>query len=111
MTASSSDQIPAHMHAVVTTGNGGYDRLDHRLVPTPVQIIQETDFCGPFVMAGLGAMTSAWQTRPDPRLHAPWRVRVDKERLDGLGLHQGSQEKKSVIGIFVLIPPQEGVAG
>ena len=45
------------MHAVVTTGNGGYDRLDHRLVPTPVQIIQETDFCGPFVMAGLGVMT------------------------------------------------------
>ena len=23
------------MHAVVTTGNGGYDRLDYRLVPTP----------------------------------------------------------------------------
>ena len=28
--------IPAQMHAVVTTGNGGYDRLDYRLVPTPV---------------------------------------------------------------------------
>ena len=24
------------MHAVATTGNGGYDRLDYRLVPTPV---------------------------------------------------------------------------
>ena len=24
------------MHAVVTTGNGGYDRLDYRTVPTPV---------------------------------------------------------------------------
>ena len=24
------------MHAVVTTGNGGYDRLDYRMVPTPV---------------------------------------------------------------------------
>ena len=24
------------MHAVVTTGNGGYDKLDYRLVPTPV---------------------------------------------------------------------------
>ena len=111
MTASSSDKISAQMHAVATTGNGGYDRLDLRLVPTPVQISQETGFCGPFAMAGLGAMTSAWQTRPDPRLHAPWRVWVIKERLDGLGLHQGSQEKKSVIGIFLLIPPQGGVSG
>ena len=51
------DALPAHMHAVVTTGNAGYDRLDHRLVPTPVKVIQETDFCGPFVMAGLGVIT------------------------------------------------------
>lgn len=54
MTASSSDQIPAQMHAVVTTGNGGHDRLDHRLVLTPVQIIQETDLRGPFAMAWPG---------------------------------------------------------
>ena len=29
------------MHAIVTTGNGGYDRLDYRLVPTPVPGIDE----------------------------------------------------------------------
>ena len=57
MTALPADQIPIHMHAVVITGNGGYDRLDCKLMPTPVKIIQETDFCGPFVMAGLGIMT------------------------------------------------------
>ena len=51
------DALPAHMHAVVTTGNAGYDRLDHRLVPTPVKVIQETDFCGPLAMAGLGVIT------------------------------------------------------
>ena len=28
-------KIPESMFAVVTTGNGGYDRLDYRLVPTP----------------------------------------------------------------------------
>ena len=36
MTASPAGQIPTQMHAVVTTGNGGYDKLDYRLVPTPV---------------------------------------------------------------------------
>ena len=36
MTALPANQIPIHMHAVVTTGNGGYDKLDYRLVSTPV---------------------------------------------------------------------------
>ena len=36
MTGLIFEDIPAQMHAVVTTGNGGYDRLDYRLVPTPV---------------------------------------------------------------------------
>ncbi|MEM7271248.1 MAG: alcohol dehydrogenase family protein [Pseudomonadota bacterium] len=31
-----SSPIPAAMMAVVTTGNGGYDKLDYRSVPTPV---------------------------------------------------------------------------
>ena len=58
MTASSSDQIPIHMHAVVITGNGGYDRLDYRLLPTPVPIIQETDFCGLFCHGRAGGNDS-----------------------------------------------------
>ena len=36
MKASPAGQIPTQMHAVVTTGNGGYDKLDYRLVSTPV---------------------------------------------------------------------------
>ena len=36
MKASPAVQIPNQMHAVVTTGNGGYDKLDYRLMPTPV---------------------------------------------------------------------------
>ena len=36
MAALAVDHIPTQMHAVVTIGNGGYDRLDYRLVPTPV---------------------------------------------------------------------------
>jgi hypothetical protein len=36
MTASPAGQIPIQMRAVVTTGNGGYDKLDYRLMPTPV---------------------------------------------------------------------------
>ena len=35
------DVLPERMHAVVTTGNGGYDRLDYRLVPTPAPAIGE----------------------------------------------------------------------
>ena len=34
-------KIPESMFAVVTTGNGGYDRLDYRLVPTPAPAIGE----------------------------------------------------------------------
>ncbi len=30
-----SEDIPAQMMAVVTTGNGGYDKLDYRAVPVP----------------------------------------------------------------------------
>ena len=29
------EHIPAKMWAVVTTGNGGYDKLDYRQVPVP----------------------------------------------------------------------------
>jgi len=36
MTDLTSHTVPLQMYAVVTTGNGGYDRLDYRLVPTPV---------------------------------------------------------------------------
>ena len=28
--------IPNHMTAIVTTGNGGFDKLSHRKVKTPV---------------------------------------------------------------------------
>ena len=35
------DVLPERMHAVVTTGNGGYDELEYRLVPTPVPAIGE----------------------------------------------------------------------
>ena len=38
MKALPADQIPIHMHAVVTTGNSGYDKLDYRIVPTPVPV-------------------------------------------------------------------------
>ena len=30
------EDIPTQMYAVITTGNGGYDKLDYRLVATPV---------------------------------------------------------------------------
>ena len=36
MTALHFEHIPAEMWAVVTTGNGGYDKLDYRQVPVPV---------------------------------------------------------------------------
>ena len=36
MTALHFEDIPAEMWAVVTTGNGGYDKLDYRQVPVPV---------------------------------------------------------------------------
>ena len=36
MTALHFEDIPGEMWAVVTTGNGGYDKLDYRQVPVPV---------------------------------------------------------------------------
>ena len=33
--------MPNMKNAVVTTGNGGYDRLDYKLVPTPVPATEE----------------------------------------------------------------------
>ena len=41
MTASPAGRIPTQMRAVVTTGNGGYDKLDYRVVPTPVPVAGE----------------------------------------------------------------------
>ena len=35
------EDIPIRMWAVVTTGNGGYDKLDYRVVPTPVPVAGE----------------------------------------------------------------------
>ena len=35
MTAVPCEDIPNMMWAVVTTGNGGYDKLDYRQVPVP----------------------------------------------------------------------------
>ena len=36
MTGSNFEEISSRMWAVSTTGNGGYEKLDYRLVPTPV---------------------------------------------------------------------------
>ena len=36
LTAFPYNHIPTQMHTVVTTGNGGYGKLDYRLVPAPV---------------------------------------------------------------------------